>query len=177
MYVLVLLSAVFLDLQGYLEVVAEAVEEKLLVAYLAFGVLLVIIVQPWCWGYVAVVTLAGFLFGWFALPLVIVCVQIGSALAFFQTRYKAQSFVQQSIQKLNPKKQLLVKKLQAAAAEKRVKDEMYSSKSGAETQEEILLLFGLSLTIFFLVLGCLYGAYVRRDIIEVWLVGYTGGPW
>mmetsp|Transcript_3862 Transcript_3862/g.4695 ORF Transcript_3862/g.4695 Transcript_3862/m.4695 type:complete len:326 (-) Transcript_3862:972-1949(-) len=106
---------IWLFISGTLEDLRETIEDLGYWGYFIFFCMLILVGMPFGWGYQATTITVGFVYGWPGLILVQLGTHVGAAISFFGVRYFARDFVQDRIDRLQPKLQLIVKKLEVFA--------------------------------------------------------------
>uniref|UniRef100_A0A7S3PLM0 VTT domain-containing protein n=1 Tax=Aplanochytrium stocchinoi TaxID=215587 RepID=A0A7S3PLM0_9STRA len=106
---------IWLIISGTLETVQGYIEDLGYAGYAIFFFMFILVAQPFGWGYQATTIACGFVYGWPGLAVCQVSTHVGAAICFFGVRYFARDFVQSRLNKLQPKLQLIVKKLEVFA--------------------------------------------------------------
>mmetsp|Transcript_2081 Transcript_2081/g.2396 ORF Transcript_2081/g.2396 Transcript_2081/m.2396 type:complete len:283 (-) Transcript_2081:887-1735(-) len=83
--------------------------------YAIFFALIVIVTQPFGWGYTPIVVAIGFVYGWKGLIISQISTAVGCLISFLECRYLAKESLQKRLDTLQPKLQLIVKKLESVA--------------------------------------------------------------
>ena len=118
--------------------------------------------QPFGWGYQATTIAIGFVYGWEGLIVLQVGTQVGALITFFEVRYLARDFLKSRVNKMQPKLQLLVKKLEESATET-----WYSSFPFLIGIRQTPITFGLNNGIFALTDITLLRFYVTVSMMVV----------
>lgn len=106
---------IYLVFSGYLTILQEFMLDNREGGYAIFLVLFILVGQPFGWGYSVLKIMCGFIYNWEGLIVAQVCTYIAAIICFFEVRYFARDFVDTRVDRLKPKLQLMVKKLEVIA--------------------------------------------------------------
>eukprot|EP00924_Labyrinthula_sp_SR-Ha-C_P000194 snap_masked-scaffold_39-processed-gene-2.64-mRNA-1 protein AED:1.00 eAED:1.00 QI:0/-1/0/0/-1/1/1/0/290 len=108
LYVILIGAVALLVTLGFIAELTDFAEEELILGYTVFFLLLILVSQPYGWGYSIVEIALGFIYAWRGLIILQIGAQIGSTLAFFSVRkFRSKcSCVENKV--LNPEKEKIL---------------------------------------------------------------------
>mmetsp|Transcript_6724 Transcript_6724/g.8791 ORF Transcript_6724/g.8791 Transcript_6724/m.8791 type:complete len:349 (+) Transcript_6724:416-1462(+) len=107
----------YLVAEGYIETIRNYVLEIGFGGYVIFFCLILLVAQPFGFGYTPLIVAVGFVYGWPGLVLSQISIHVGCLITFFEIRYCGRDYLKKRVEKLEPKLQLIVKKLESVATQ------------------------------------------------------------
>lgn len=105
----------YLYLSGLLLELSKSVQDLGVAGWAIFVVVLILVAQPFAWGFSATILATGFVYGWVGAAIVFVGSVIGCSVTFFEVRYFARDYLQAKVDKMEPRLQLIYKEIERSA--------------------------------------------------------------
>lgn len=120
-YLTVIISFIVAINKGFLEVLGKFSEDVGFYGVLLFMFIIIIIVQPYGFGYNPCVIIVGFLYGWSGIFIVLLSTLVGSSVAFVLVRKFGGSCCSNGLEQMSEKQQLFLRELTRVTSERSVK--------------------------------------------------------
>ena len=105
----------YLYLSGLLLELSKSIKDLGVAGWAIFVVILILVAQPFAWGFSATILATGFVYGWLGAAIVFVGSVIGCSITFFEVRYFARDYLQAKVDKMEPRLQLIYKEIERSA--------------------------------------------------------------
>ena len=105
----------YLYLSGLLLELSKSLKDLGVAGWAIFVVILVLVAQPFAWGFSATLLATGFVYGWAGVGIAFVGAIIGASITFFEVRYFARDYLQSKVDKMEPRLQLMYKEIERSA--------------------------------------------------------------